>query len=144
MAKPKMKGFFLAAVNMGIIKLPDIESYWKTSLVSEVPFFRMLMPRDRFQEIFWMLQVSHCDPCRPAKKIDRIKQLLLVLLTKFRDCPKTSPLMKLWLDFVVILVPNSMHQKKKQSNGASRRSTWLIPRMGRIYNGNLLHRCSGI
>ena len=27
--------------------------------------------------------------------------------------PKTSPLTKPWLDFVVVLVPNSMHQKKK-------------------------------
>lgn len=73
--KSEMKGFFSAV----------IESYWKTSWVSEVPFFRMLMPRDRFQEIFWMLHVSHSDPCRPAKKIDKIKQLLQLLLPKFRE-----------------------------------------------------------
>lgn len=83
--KPEVKGFFSAVINMGIIKLPDIESYWKTSWVSEVPFFRMLMPRDRFQEIFWMLHVSHSDPCQPAKKIDKIKQLLQLLLPKFRE-----------------------------------------------------------
>ena len=70
---------------MGIIKPPDIESYWKTLWVSEVPFFRMLMPRDRFQEIFWMLHVSHSDPCQPAKKINKIKQLLQLLLPKFRE-----------------------------------------------------------
>ena len=42
--KIEMKGFFSEVINMGIIKPPDIESYWKTLWVSEVPFFRMLMP----------------------------------------------------------------------------------------------------
>jgi len=37
-AKLEMKGFFSAVINMGIIKLPDIESYWKTLWISEVPF----------------------------------------------------------------------------------------------------------
>ena len=36
-------------------------------------------------------------------------------------------LMKLWLDFMVVTVPNSMHPRNK-SNGALRCSTWLIPR----------------
>ena len=30
MTKPEVKGFFSAVINMGIIKLSDIESYWKT------------------------------------------------------------------------------------------------------------------
>ena len=129
--KPEMKGFFSAVINKGIIKLPDIESYWKTSWISEVPF-RMLMPRDRFQEIFWMLHVSHSDPCQPAKKINKIKQLLQLLIPKFRE--HYYPSENLAIDETMVgfrscLVPNSMHQKN-QSNGASRRSTWLIPRMG--------------
>ena len=78
----EMKVFFSAVINMGIIKLPDIESYWKTLWISEVPFFRVLMPRDRFQEIFWMLNVSHSNPSLPAKKIDKIKQLLQLLIPK--------------------------------------------------------------
>ena len=81
----EMKVFFSAVINMGIIKLPDIESYWKTLWISEVPFFRVLMPRDRFQEIFWMLHVSHSNPSLPAKKIDKIKQLLQLLIPKFRE-----------------------------------------------------------
>ena len=80
-----MKGFLSAVINMGIIKLPDLESYWKTSWVSEVPFFGTLMPRNRFQEIFWLLHVSHADPSQPVKKIDKIKKLLQLLVPKFRE-----------------------------------------------------------
>ena len=43
------------------------------------------MPRDRFQEIFWLLHVSHPDPSRPEKKINKIRTLLDLLLTKFWD-----------------------------------------------------------
>ena len=84
-SKLEMKGFLAAVMNMGIIKLPDLESYWKTSWISEIPFFRKLMPRNRFQEIFWMLHVSHPDPSLPAKKIDKVKQLLQLLVPKFRE-----------------------------------------------------------
>ena len=41
------------------------------------------MPRDRFQEIFWLLHISHPDPSCPEKKIDKIR-LLLDLLSKFQ------------------------------------------------------------
>ena len=44
------------------------------------------MPRDRFQEIFWLLHISHPDPSRPEKKIDKIRLLLNLLLTKFQGC----------------------------------------------------------
>jgi len=134
MTKLEMKGFFSAVINMGIIKHPDIESYWKTSWIREVPFFRVLMPRDRFQEIFWMLHVSHSNPSLPAKKINKIKQLLQLLIPKYREHYYPSENLaidekKPWSGFVVVLVPSGMHPKN-QLSGALRRSMWLIPRMG--------------
>ena len=81
----EIKGFLATVLNMGIIKLPDLEAYWKTSWICEIPFFRTLMPRNRFQDIFWMLHVSHPDPSLPAKKIDKVKQLLQLLVPKFRE-----------------------------------------------------------
>ena len=66
-----------------IIQLPDIESYWKTSWVCQVPFFRDILPRDRFQEIFWMLHVG--TPGVTARKIDKIKPLLDILLPCFQE-----------------------------------------------------------
>ena len=76
-----MWGFLGILVNMGIIQLPDIESYWKTSWVSHIPFFRDVLRRDRFQEISWMLHVG--TPGTTARKIDKIKPLLDHLLPCF-------------------------------------------------------------
>jgi len=57
---------------MGIIRLPELEDYWKASWVAEIPSFFKVMPRDRLGMIFWMLHVSH--PTGPVvKKIDKVK-----------------------------------------------------------------------
>ena len=42
------------------------------------------MPRNRLQEIFWLLHISHPDPSHPEKKIDKIRLLLNLLLAKFQ------------------------------------------------------------
>ena len=63
--------------------MPEIEAYWKTSWTSNIPFFGILMPRDCFQEIFWLLHISHPDPSHP-EKIDKILLLLNLLLSKFQ------------------------------------------------------------
>ena len=81
-------GFIAVIINMGIIQLPDIESYWKTSWVCQVPFFRDILPRDRFQEIFWMLHVG--TPGVTARKIDKIKPLLDILLPRFQELYRPS------------------------------------------------------
>ena len=76
-------GFLAVIINMGIIQLPDIESYWKTSWVCEVKFFRDIMARDRFQEIFWLLHVGPAG--NTPRKIDKIKPLLDILLPTFQS-----------------------------------------------------------
>ena len=68
---------------MGIINLPSIEDYWKTTWITEIPFFSRVMPRDRFELIFWMLHVSH-STSHPPKRIDKVGMLLQMLLSKFR------------------------------------------------------------
>jgi len=68
---------------MGIISVPAIENYWKTSWIAEVPFFSRVMPRDRFMLIFWMLHVSH-STVSPPKRIDKIKLFLELMLTRFQ------------------------------------------------------------
>ncbi len=35
----EMQGFLAIIFNMGLIQLPQLEDYWKTSWVTEVPFF---------------------------------------------------------------------------------------------------------
>jgi len=44
----ELEGFLAIVINMGIISVPAIEDYWKTSWVAEVPFFSRVMPRDCF------------------------------------------------------------------------------------------------
>ena len=78
----EMRAFLALILNMGIIQLPEIEDYWKTSWTSEIPFYGRVMSRDRFEQIFWMLHVSHSTT--PATKIDKIKITLDHLVDKFQ------------------------------------------------------------
>ena len=59
----------------------------KTSWVRQVPFFHDVPPRDRFQDIFWMLHVGNVP-----RKLDKIRPLLDILLPRFRAlyCPSPS------------------------------------------------------
>ena len=54
----ELYGFLAIILNMGLIVLPELEDYWKTSWVSEVSFLVRVMPRDRFELIFWLLHVG--------------------------------------------------------------------------------------
>jgi hypothetical protein len=42
---------------MGIIGLPNMKDYWSQEW-SYVPFFNYIFSRERFMQIFWMLQLS--------------------------------------------------------------------------------------
>ena len=63
-------GFLAIVLNMGIIRLPELEDYWKRSWVAEITFSRV-MPRDRFELIFWMLHVSHATGT--VRRIDKVQ-----------------------------------------------------------------------
>ena len=64
---------------MGMIDVSVLESYWSMSWESEIPFFRKVMPRDRFLQIFWMLHVGEGDA-----KVDKVKKLCDALIHNFR------------------------------------------------------------
>ena len=81
LTRAQMWGFLALLLNMGIIQLPDIEDYWKTSWVCQIPFFSTVLPRDRFQEIFWMMHIGTAGST--PRKIDKIKPLLDILLPRF-------------------------------------------------------------
>jgi len=89
----ELEGFLAIIFNMGMIRLPELEAYWKTSWVAEIPFFSKVMPRDRFEMIFWMLHVSH--PTGPVvKKIDKVKLFLEKIIGKFQENYTTHPVEK--------------------------------------------------
>ena len=72
----EMEGFLAIIVNMGLIQLPDIESYWNTSWVGHIPFFGRMFSRNRFEQIFWMLHVSRDDPNNPNRRLNKVKDIM--------------------------------------------------------------------
>ena len=81
-----MEALLAVVINMGLIQVPDIESYWSTNWISSIPFFSHLFARDRFEQIFWMLHVSHGDPGSEEKRIDKVKIVLDLLVANFKKC----------------------------------------------------------
>ena len=81
-----MEGFLAVVMNMGVIRLPSIETYWSTHWVSKIHFFSHKFPRERFEQILWMLHVSHEEPDCPAKRIDKVRIILNLLLGNFQRC----------------------------------------------------------
>ena len=75
--------FLAIMLNMGIIRLPELEDYWKTSWVAVIPFFSRVMARDHFESIFWMLHVSHSTGL-VVKKIDKVQLFLDKIVAKFQ------------------------------------------------------------
>ena len=68
-------------INMGLIQLPTLESYWSSTWTGKIPFFSRAFPRIRFEQIFWMLHVSRNNP---GKKISKVKHILEMLLGNFQ------------------------------------------------------------
>ena len=53
----EMKAVLALIINMGVIHCPERASYWRTSWESYIPFFYNVLPRNRFEEIFWLLHL---------------------------------------------------------------------------------------
>ena len=79
----EMKAVLAIIINMGIIHQPDIPSYWKTSWESNIPFFHDVMPRDRFENIYWGLHIVPSSTT-PTRRINKIRPLLDTLLPAFQ------------------------------------------------------------
>ena len=80
----EMEAFFGVVINMGLIQLPTLESYWSSSWIGKIPFFGRVFQRNRFEQIFWMLHVSKDDPSNPGKKINKVKDILDLLIPNFQ------------------------------------------------------------
>jgi hypothetical protein len=54
--------FLATVINIGIIGLPNMKDYWSQEWSYHVPFFNYIFSRERFMQIFWMLQLSPTPP----------------------------------------------------------------------------------
>ena len=79
----EMKAVLAIIINMAIIHQPDIPSYWKTSWESNIPFFHDVMPRDRFENIYWGLHIVPSSTT-PTRRTNKIRPLLDTLLPAFQ------------------------------------------------------------
>ena len=71
-------------LNMGIVRLLSIQSYWSTDWKTNVPFFPNAMNRDRFLLLYHtMLHVCSTDPDHRARG-DKIQPLVANLVKKFQ------------------------------------------------------------
>ena len=76
----EMRAVMAIIINMGIMNIPDLEAYWKTSWECYIPFFHDVMGRNRFQEIFWNLHIP--QPSHSTRRVDKVGLLLDHIRTK--------------------------------------------------------------
>ena len=81
----EIKKVLAIVVNMGIIGCPDLEGYWRVSWESNIPFFGDVLPRNRFEEIFWMLHLPLPTNTTLTTRLDKVESLLKYLLVRFQS-----------------------------------------------------------
>ena len=79
----EMKAVMAIIINMGIMSIPDMEAYWKTSWECYIPFFHDIMGRNQFQEIFWNLHIP--QQTNSSRRINKVSVLLDHLRQKFQE-----------------------------------------------------------
>ena len=75
-----MKGVIGLVLNMGLDKRSDLKDYWSTIDSDDMPFYRSVLSRDRFFQIFGMLHVGESD----GEKKEKIQPLMDKLLPLYR------------------------------------------------------------
>ena len=75
----------LAIINMGLIHCPEVEDYWKCSWESYIPSFHDILPRNRFQKVFWMLHLPVQPAGQTTYQLDKLQPLLNILLGSFQS-----------------------------------------------------------
>ena len=61
----ELQAFLGMNIAMGLLRLPQVRDYWSTSTILSVPWFRSIMPRDRF---FLIMQYLHLVDSSDQKK----------------------------------------------------------------------------
>lgn len=80
--KDELHEFFGIIMWMGLVKMPSISHYWKTSVLykSEIPFY---MSRNRFELILSVIHVSDNNNAPGQNRLYKIQPLVDILVDKF-------------------------------------------------------------
>jgi hypothetical protein len=71
----EVKPFLGVIINVGLIPLPDIKSYWSSERKTQVTFFGDIMSRDHLLQIIWMMHVGSDTTQESNQAIERIKNV---------------------------------------------------------------------
>ena len=64
---PEMKAFLAILLFMGFVKFPAYQDYWTTESIMEMPGFRSIMPRNRFNAIMQFLHLANNEDALPVQ-----------------------------------------------------------------------------
>ena len=86
----EMRLFIAVIINMGLVKLADLQDYWSTDEIVSTPFFPGVMVRDRFLNILAFFHLNNNDNFIPRGEPDhdplfKLGKPFLILCTKFHD-----------------------------------------------------------
>lgn len=62
-----LKAFLGTIINMGLIPLHSIETYFSTTWTNRIPFFSNVFSKDEFLNIFWNIHFNHADEQQKRK-----------------------------------------------------------------------------
>lgn len=83
----EMRAFIGVIINMGIVNLPTLESYWSRSFHLKMSFFKTIFTRRRFFQIFWALHLETItsDNQMMRTRTQRVSNYLDFLNKKFME-----------------------------------------------------------
>ena len=86
----ELKVFLACSIMMGVVRLPDILLYWGTDGMTEVPFFRKTMPRDRYIKIMRNLHFQDNELDDGTDRLFKIRPFLDAFIANFQAayCPE--------------------------------------------------------
>ena len=82
--------YFGLTMLMGIVRKPFIEDYWSTNSLLDTPYFRKVLPRNRYQMIHRMIKFSDDSKAYPRESpfydpLHKVRHVINHLLSRFHS-----------------------------------------------------------
>ena len=91
----EMKAFIGIILNMGVIHLSRIKDYWSTLQTCNIPFFRQVMSRNHFSQVFNVLHIREIETTSKMDKVQEFIDLILEISQPLYTLEKKLHLMNL-------------------------------------------------